>query len=134
MQSVLGTESFKMSQLGLILDGALEQAPLTPVHITHRLSLSTAELKPTVVDVGIRVASERAVPIQDYSETFGQIDAKLKDLMQEVGVACCVASADACCKYSWARRHMRCPNPCRRVRAGRRRRVLPVSVVFGSRC
>ena len=96
MQSVLGTDSFNMSQLGYMLDRALEPAPLKPLHITHRLSLSAAELRPTVVDVGIRIASERAVPIHDYSETFGQIDAKLKDIMQEVGLVFRVAGGRSC--------------------------------------
>lgn len=84
LQSVLNVETFNMSQFSSILSRALKEAPPAPVHITHRLNLSSTELKPTVVDVTVSVASERAVPIHDYSETFDSIDGKLKDMMQEV--------------------------------------------------
>ena len=77
-------ETFNISQFSFILDQALQEAPPAPVHMTHRLNLSSAELKPTVVDVTISVASERAVPIYDHGETFSMIDEKLKDVMQEV--------------------------------------------------
>jgi spore germination protein GerM len=81
---VLRLDAFKVADFAKVLDNALEIAPSLPVHIRHRLSLTSAELKPTVVDVTISVASERALAIRDFSESFQKVDAKLEEMMQQV--------------------------------------------------
>ena len=84
LQSVLRIDSFKVAEFASVLDNALEIAPSLPVRIRHRLSLTSAELKPTVVDVTISVASERALVIRDFSKNLQQVDAKLEEIMQQV--------------------------------------------------
>jgi hypothetical protein len=94
LQSVLRIDSFKVSEFASVLDNALEIAPSLPVRIRHRLSLTSAELKPTVVDVAISVASERALVIRDFSKNLQQVDAKLEEIMQQVSrLSACLASS-----------------------------------------
>lgn len=84
LQSVLRIDSFKVAEFASVLDNALEIALSLPVRIRHRLSLTSAELKATVVDLTISVPSERALVIRDFSKSLQQVDAKLEEIMRQV--------------------------------------------------
>ena len=84
LKVVLKTDTFKVSEFSVVLESQLEVAPSLPVQMKHRLSLSSTELKPTVVDVTVSVASERALPIRDFGENFKKVDLKLQEMMQQV--------------------------------------------------
>lgn len=80
----MAIDSFKVADFAKVLEGALTIAPNLQVNFKYRLSLSAVELKPTVVDVTISVATERVQPIHDFSKELSDIDLKLQDLMQQV--------------------------------------------------
>ena len=84
LKDVFLCDTIPVSQFGSMLDKLLVPAPATQVHIKHRLSLSSAELQPTVADVTISIASERAIPIRDFSESNAKIDAKLEQTMKQI--------------------------------------------------
>ena len=84
LKEVFLCDTLPVSQFGSMLDKLLAPAPATQVHIKHRLSLSSAELQPTVADVTISIASERAIPIRDFSESNAKIDAKLEQTMKQI--------------------------------------------------
>ena len=84
LKIVLKMDTFKVSEFSVVLESQLEVAPSLPVQMKHRLSLSSTELKPTVVDVTVSVASERALQIRDFGENFKKVDLKLQEMMQQV--------------------------------------------------
>jgi len=86
LKRALEVDAFKVANFAKVLDGALEIAPNPPVQFKYRLSLSSMELKPTVVDVTISVASERVYPIHDSSQDCSKIDLEIQHTMQKVAL------------------------------------------------